>query len=121
VNNNNSLTSVDWSHLSNIVYAYDTCCLKIYLDQRENMFLHITSPTVPTVEQYKVVPMNMTYSLSSFLRSLPAFQSISRSTQSFLMKNNLRRLMFLNIHELGQSCFSEPWQVKFPSIPHIHI
>ncbi len=98
--------------MSNIVYAYDTCCLKTYLDQRTNMFIHITSQKHPTIEQYRAVPINIVYSLASFLRSLPAFHSISRANQSFLSRSNLRRLTFLNIHELNQSCFAEPWQVQ---------
>jgi hypothetical protein len=65
-----------------------------------------------TIEDYSVFPISVTISLSSFARSLPAFQSLSRSVQNFLCENNLRRLIFVNIHELNQSCFSEPWQVN---------
>jgi len=112
VNNSDLLSEIDWRHLSNIVAAYDTCCLKTYVEQREKMFFGETSQKQWTIEHYSVIPMSLTLSLSSFIRSLPAFQSLSRTVQFFLCKNNLRRLMFINMHELNQSCFSEPWQVK---------
>jgi hypothetical protein len=110
--NNDLSGEIDWRHLSNIVYAYDTCCLKTYLEQRANLYSHETLQKEPTVEHYIVLPMSIIVSLASFIKSLPAFQSLSRNNQSFLCKSNLRRLMFVNIHELNQSCFSEPWQVK---------
>ncbi|CAF3370198.1 unnamed protein product [Rotaria sp. Silwood1] len=111
VNNNDLVSRIDWRHLSNIVYAYDICCVKTYLEQRINMFADNISQEEQLMKNYGMLPMILTISLTSFLRSLPAFQSLSRSNQAFLCKNNIRRLIFVNLHELNQSCFSEPWQV----------
>jgi hypothetical protein len=112
VNNNDLLDESDWRHLSNIVYAYDTYCLKTYVEERAKMFIDETSERGQIIDQYVAVPMKATLSLSSFIRSLPAFQSLSQSIQSFLCQSNLRRLIFPNLQEINQSCFSEPWQVK---------
>ncbi|CAF1135369.1 unnamed protein product [Rotaria sordida] len=110
-NNNDLISKLDWRHLSNIVYAYDTCCVETYLEQRVNMFAHDISQKELLMKHYGVLPMSLIISLISFLRSLPAFQSLVRSNQSFLCQNNIRRLIFANLHELNQSCFSEPWQI----------
>ncbi|CAF2397904.1 unnamed protein product [Rotaria sp. Silwood2] len=111
VNNNDLVSRIDWRHLSNIVYAYDTCCVKLYLEQRVNMFTHGISQKELLMKNYGLLPIGLTISLTSFLRSLPVFQSLSRSNQSFLCKNNIRPLIFINFHELNQSCFSEPCQI----------
>ena len=64
-----------------------------------------------TIEDYAILPMSVTRSLSTFIRSLPAFQTLPRPTQKVLCEANLRRLIPLNLYELNQSCFSEPQQV----------
>ncbi len=112
MNNNDLLSEFDWRHLSNIVYAYDTCCVKTYLSQRANMFTCETFPKEATIKHYILLPMNLGLSAFSYLNALPAFQSLSRSNRLFLCKNNLRRLILVNNHEVNQSCFFEPWQVK---------
>lgn len=112
MNSASLLSELDWRHLSNLVYAYDTCCLKTFLEQRPKIFSQETLEKDATMARYVSLPINLAISVSSYLRSLPAFQSLSRSNQSFLCKNNLRRLILVNQHELNQSCFSEPWQVK---------
>jgi hypothetical protein len=112
VNNSDLLNEIDWSHLSNIVYAYDTHCLKTYVEQRGKMLFYSTPEHERTIEDYSVLPVSVTISISSFVKSLPAFQSLSRMIQNYLFTSNLRRLIFVNIHELNQSCFSEPWQVN---------
>jgi hypothetical protein len=112
VNKNDLLNEIDWRHLSSIVYIYDTCCLKTYVEQRAKILINGISPKERAIEDYPGLPISVMLSLSSFIRSLPAFQSLSRNIQCFLYKNNLRQLIFVNSHELNQSCFSEPWQVK---------
>jgi hypothetical protein len=112
VNNNNLLNEPDWRHLSNIVYAYDTCCVKTYLSQRANMFTCEIFQKEATMEHYILLPINLALSAFSYLSALPAFQSLSRSNRLFLCRNNLRRLILVNNHEVNQSCFFEPWQVK---------
>jgi hypothetical protein len=111
MNNKVLLNEIDWCHLSNIVYAYDTHCLKTYVEQRGKMLFYGISEHERTIEDYSVFPISVTLSISAFARSLPAFQSLSRSVQNFLCENNLRRLIFMNLHELNQSCFSESWQI----------
>jgi hypothetical protein len=64
------------------------------------------------MKSYAKLPINLTVSLFSFLRSLPAFHSLSQINRIYLSKNNLRLLLFLNMFELNQTCYSEPWQVK---------
>ena len=49
---------------------------------------------------------------TSFLQSLPAFYSLSRSARNYLLRVNLRPLIFPNLHELTQNCYAEPWQVE---------
>ncbi|CAF3615648.1 unnamed protein product [Adineta steineri] len=107
--NNDSINEIDWRHLSNIVYAYDAHCLKNYLEQRTSFF-HETSQRKGTIAYNTLLPVNLTFSVSTFLRALPAFQSLSRSNQFYLCKNNLRRLMLVNNHEINQSCFSDTVQ-----------
>ncbi len=112
MNNNDLLSEFDWRHLSNIVYAYDTCCVKTYLSQRANMFTCEIFQKEATMEHYILLPINLALSAFSYLSALPAFQSLSRSNRLFLCRNNLRRLILVNNHEVNQSCFFEPWQVK---------
>lgn len=76
------------------------------------MFIDNTLNNEYLIEQSIAFPMSVVNSLLLFIKSLPAFHSLSRSIQSFLCLSNLRRLIFVNLHELNQSCFSEPWQVK---------
>ncbi|CAF3382811.1 unnamed protein product [Rotaria socialis] len=105
------ISKTDWCHLSNIVYAFDTYCVKTYLEHRTNIFQNEISQKEKQLNHYKMLPMSITFALGSFLKELPAFQSLSRTNQLFLCKNNLRRLIFMNFHELNQACFSEPWQI----------
>ena len=58
------------------------------------------------------LPMSLASSLFTFFRSLPAFNSLSQKNQTFLNTNNLRTLIFPNMFELNQTCYSESWQVK---------
>lgn len=67
--------------------------------------------TMP-VKPHSALPMSLTASLFPFLRSLPAFHSLSQINRIYLTRNNLRPLLFLNMFELNQTCYSEPWQVK---------
>ena len=63
------------------------------------------------VKSYISLPINYVLSLSSFLRSLPAFQSLPHSHRTYLCKTNIRPLILPNSYELSQSCFSDPIQV----------
>lgn len=107
----NLLNNIDWTHLSNLVYAYDSCCVKTYLEQRLNIDVNGMLDEVKLIQLAESISMSVVQSLSVFFRSLPAFRSLSQHTQYLLYKNNIRRLFFPNLHELNQSCFSESWQV----------
>lgn len=109
--NQNLLTEIDWTQLSNIVSAYEKYCIQTYMADREKMLFPEICPQERTIEDYAVLPMSVTRSLSTFIRSLPAFQTLSRSIQKALCEGNLRRLIPLNLYELNQSCFFEPEQV----------
>lgn len=114
INNKNS-SEIDWCHISNIVYAYDTCCLKTFTQQRAEMVFSQSSKTFDeeSLERSpRALTMCLVLSISAFLKSLPAFYSLPRSTRNHLCKTNIRPLIFPNIHELNQSCYSEPWQVS---------
>ncbi len=116
MNNSKFSEEIDWCHLSNIVYAYDTYCSKTFTQQRAeivfNKELHAldqqSSNRYPTT-----LTMCIVLAIASFLKSLPAFYLLPRSTRIYLCKTNIRPLIFPNFHELNQSCYSEPWQVDF--------
>ncbi len=113
MNSSDLLNQIDWRHLSNIVSAYDTHCLKTYVEERGKMLAdELILEQKRTIKDYAILPISVTLSLSTFTRSLPAFQTLSRSVQNFLCQSNIRQLIFINLHELNQSCFSEPWQVN---------
>jgi hypothetical protein len=101
--------------LSNIVSAYDTYCLKSYIQQRSTNYADETTSSqreYMPMKHHTALPMSLTIALSSFIRSLPAFHCLSRTHQNIVCDRNLRPLLFLNMFELNQTCFSEPWQVK---------
>jgi hypothetical protein len=118
---------IDWRHLSNIVHAYDTYCLETFIQQRETKIFNRTSQILDeqSTNKYPTTLTTLTTSIilgiSSFFNSLPAYYSLSRITRNYLFKTNIRPLIFPNIHELNQSCFSEPWQVKYKHILCIEI
>lgn len=107
---------IDWTHLSNIVYAYDKHCLKMFSSKRTEIVFNPNSPI--TEEQKKLqhptgLTMCVVLGVSAFMKSLPAFYSLRRNTRNYLCKTNIRPLIFPNIHELNQSCYSEAWQVEY--------
>ena len=116
--NQDLLSTNDWTHLSNIVSAYETFCIKTYNTERAKMLPPQTPPGERTIEDYASLPMSVTLALSAFIKSLPAYQSLPRPAQKVLCESNLRRLISMNLFELNHSCFSEPWQVKSFSITH---
>lgn len=102
--------------MSNIVYAYDAYCSKAFAQQRSEIIFNKASQTLEEQSNNThptTLTMCIVLAVSAFLKSLPAFNSLPRLTRSYLCKTNIRPLMFPNIHELNQSCFSEPWQVDF--------
>ncbi|CAF1026636.1 unnamed protein product [Rotaria magnacalcarata] len=115
IENNRQLRESDWCHLSNIVAAYDTHCLKTYISQRSTVLADETAlcqhQSMP-LKHFTALPMSLSASLCAFFRALPAFHSLSKINQNYLWQNNLRSLLFPNIIEIGQSCFSEPWQIS---------
>ena len=117
-NDSGLLRESDWRHLSNVVSAYETHCLKTYLQQRSAVFLSGRSSDNEhlSLQHHTTLPMNLTMSLFAFLGALPAARSLSFMNQTYLSKHNLRSLLFPNMFELSQLCFTEPWQVK-PGVP----
>jgi hypothetical protein len=108
-------SELDWTHLSNIVNVYDSHCIKIFNQQRTSTILNTTS--LESGEQSitkhpTALTACIVLAFSSFIKSLPAFYSLPRSTRNCLSKTNIRPLIFPNIYELNQSCYSESWQVK---------
>jgi hypothetical protein len=93
------------------VSAFDTYCLKTYAQQRVTMFTSYENGHMFNKHSI-ALPLSLTVSLISFLRSLPAFHTLSNTNRSYLYKNNLRALIIPNMVELNQSCFSESWQVN---------
>ncbi len=102
--------------MSNIVYAYDAHCSKAFAQQRSEIIFNKASQTLEeqsTNTHPTTLTMCIVLAVSAFLKSLPAFNSLPHLTRSYLCKTNIRPLMFPNIHELNQSCFSETWEVDF--------
>lgn len=66
-----------------------------------------------SMKPYIAIPTCLTASLFSFIQSLPAFNCLSQNNRNHLIKNNLRLLLFPNMFELNQACYSEPWQVNY--------
>ncbi|CAF1013512.1 unnamed protein product [Adineta ricciae] len=106
---------IDWTHLSNIVYAYNSCCIQTYVRQRTSVIFKDHASTKSDPQLNSVCPtsaaMSIVLSVSSFLKSLPAFYSLPRVIRNYLCKTNIRPLIFPNIHELQQCCYHEPWQM----------
>ena len=114
MNNGKFSEQIDWRHLSNIIYAYDTYCSKAFAKQRGEMIFNKESQPVDEQISNKhptTLTMCIVLAVSTFLKSLPAFYSLPRSTRNYLCKTNIRPIIFPNVYELNQSCFSEPWQV----------
>ncbi|CAF0927227.1 unnamed protein product [Adineta steineri] len=44
---------IDWRHLSNIVYAYESCCIKTYVQQRSTVIFNRT-PQSPNEQPYTI-------------------------------------------------------------------
>lgn len=109
---NESLTSMDWCHLSTLVSLYDNYAMKAFVEERSKMVFEEVMEGNWLMKNYMIAPISVSMSLTCFLKALPTFQALCRSNQNYLCKNNLRRLIFLNLYELKQSCFFEPWQVK---------
>ena len=106
------MSAIDWCHLSTIVSLYDNYAMKTFVEERSKIVFDEIIENGWLIKNYMIAPMSISMSLARFLKALPTFQALSRSNQTYLYKNNLRRLIFLNLHELKQSCFFEPWQVK---------
>ena len=105
----------DWILLSNIVNAYEKFCLKAYIDKRSTMLSiefqsleNLSQRTKYCINNY----VNTISSFLSFLSSIPIVKSLNNSDRIYLCQHNVRPLVFPNLHELEQSCFSEPWQVR---------
>ncbi len=98
--------------------------MKTFIQQRETKIFDRTLQ-ISDEQSINKHPTTLTTSIilgiSSFFNSLPAYYSLSRITRNYLFKTNIRPLIFPNIHELNQSCFSEPWQVKYKHILCIEI
>jgi hypothetical protein len=108
------LHETDWKHISNIVFAYDTYCLKNYIQQRTTILdnqMQIPENAYVKINYHASSTINNMTSFLLFLSSIPTVQSLPKSDRIFLCKHNIRPLILLNLHELDQLCFSEPWQV----------
>ncbi|CAF1388211.1 unnamed protein product [Rotaria sordida] len=108
------LHETDWTHLSNVVFAYETHCLKNYIQRRKNLFhtrIQIPDDAWVKINYHSSTIVNNLTSLTSFLSSIPAVQNLSKFDRIFLCTHNIRPLILLNLHELEQLCYSEPWEL----------
>ena len=48
----------------------------------------------------------------SFVLSIPSIRLLSAFNRYYLCKHNLRSLILPNLHEIEQTCFTEPRQVN---------
>ncbi|CAF0827520.1 unnamed protein product [Rotaria sp. Silwood1] len=115
VSNEGLLKETDWKLLSNIVYAYDNYCLKNFTQARRNIFnneTHLFEQPLSKIHHHTAMRLNNITSLVSFLLSIPIVQSLSTSDRYYLCKHNIRPLIFPNLHEIEQTCFTESWQVN---------
>ncbi|CAF3382969.1 unnamed protein product [Rotaria socialis] len=115
IENNTQLRESDWCHLLNTIATYYIHCLKTYISQRSTVFADETTlyQHQPTpLKHFTTLPMNLAASLCSFFSSITNLSFSIKHKSNYLCKNNLRSLLFPNIIEIGQSCFSEPWQIS---------
>jgi len=115
VTNDELLQEKDWRLLSNIVYAYDNYCLKLFTQNRQNIFnnqIIFSEQPLSKINHHISIRINTITSFLSFLSSIPIFQSLSNSNRLYLCKHNIRLLIFLNLHEIDQTCFTESSQVN---------
>ena len=105
----------DWNHVLDIVYGYDAFCLKTYIQRRSNILtdqINMLNNAHVKIDYHASMIINTITSFIAFLSSIQTFQSLSKSDRIFLCKYNIRPLILLNLHELSQLCYSEPWQVS---------
>jgi hypothetical protein len=74
--------------------------------------MHIPENASVKINHHASTIISTMTSFISFLSTLPTVQSLHKSDRTYLCKHNIRPLILLNLHELGQVCYSEPWQVK---------
>ncbi|CAF2397911.1 unnamed protein product [Rotaria sp. Silwood2] len=113
--NDELLKETDWRLLSNIVYAYDNYCLKIFAQARQNIFnneINFSEQPLSKIHHHTAMRLCNIKSFLSFLSSIPIIQSLSISDRYYLCKHNIRSLIFPNLHEIEQTCFTESWQVN---------
>ena len=97
------------------MFSYDTYCLKSYIQRRTNVFdnkIQIQENPYYKIDYHASTTVNNITSFLSYLSAIPTVQSLPKSDRIFLCKHNVRPLILLNLHELEQLCFSEPWQVR---------
>lgn len=112
---NDILEDTDRTHLSDLVAAYETHCLQPYIQRRSTVYnecLALSEDLPSKVEHHARTTINNITSLISFLSSIPAVQYLPHADRAYLCQHNIRPLILLNLHELDQLCFSEPYQVK---------
>jgi hypothetical protein len=65
--------------------------------------------------------VNNMKSFLSFLLSIPTIQSLSKTNRFYLCKHNIRLLIFPNLHEIEQTCFTESSQVNIDDAATEHV
>ncbi|CAF3566477.1 unnamed protein product [Rotaria sordida] len=115
VSNEELLNETDWRLLSNIVYAYDNYCLKMFTQARQTIFnneINFSEQPLSKINHHTAMRLNNITSFLSFLLSIPIIQTLSISDRYYLCKHNIRALILANLHEIEQTCFTESWQVN---------
>jgi len=110
------LKESDWNIISSIVSAYDQYCLKNYVQRRADIFNNqkqLSEDASVKINYHASTIINTMTSFISFLSSIPTVQTLPKPVRIYLCKHNIRPLILLNLHELGQLCYTEPWQLKF--------
>ena len=87
----------------------------MYIQRRSDILNHQIHPpemAFVKINYHASMITNTMKSFIAFLSSIQTFKSLSKSDRIFLCKHNIRPLILLNLHELSQLCYSEPWQVR---------
>jgi len=86
----------------------------MFRDNRQQIFnnpLKFSDSSVAKINHHMTIRVNNITALLKFLISIPSIQSLPYHERLFLSRHNVRPLIFLNLLELEQTCFSESWQV----------
>ena len=106
------LEDIDSKDLTDIRSAYESKCLKMYIQGRVYHPTVLTNHSMDVIHYYTMTTMNNMTSFMSFVLSVPQVQSLAKSNRRDLCQRNVRSLILLNANELNQLCFTDAIQVN---------